>query len=259
MAVKGLGQASCFTGNCILVCRGPALGGYINPTRLSEVNGASWSYTIWFAIHWLAPEAYSSRLFEQDIIKYTATTIIILVSSSQFISLKIVKYIFHLKNNSTIHKMISKHQLYSDINTYFDNPVFTKIKNTDDYSIYMCKLNIQLGNEYRYLVCIVPRDVFFIGVLQPLSSLQWTVFQTRSLVDAYSDIKSKHTYYPKQGGVFNSVITRKTETKQEVVYTSKEIPVEISLLINTKNLYDYPPIGTLNSALETYNTVLILV
>ena len=154
--------------------------------------------------------------------------------------------------------MISVSELYTAFVYYFDNPEFTKIKNLDIYSIYMCKLNVQLANEYRYLVAIVPRDAFFVGTAQELSKLHWSVFQTRSLNETHAIIKKRSSYQPKQDGIFQSVIHRTGISDKETTYKSDLLPIEISLLTNKNNLYDYPTEGLLNSALETYNTIIVL-
>lgn len=154
--------------------------------------------------------------------------------------------------------MISVSELYNHLVYYYNNPVFTKIKNTGDYSIYMCKLNVHLANKYRYLVCMVQRDVFFVGETQPLSDIRWQIFQTRSLTDSHPIIKKRHSYHPKSNDILNSSIHQISKNNQETKYTSANIPVEISLLSDSNNLYEYPSTGTVKAALETYNTVIVI-
>ena len=149
-------------------------------------------------------------------------------------------------------------KVYNIFVQYFDNPTFTKTKNTSDHTIYMCKLNVHLANATRYLVCIVPRDVFFVGDTQPLSNLKWVSFQTRSLSEPFN-VKLKHGYQAKHQAPFNSKIIETSRDQNEVKYRSLELPLEISLLITDKLMYDYPSEGRLNGALETYNTIVIII
>jgi hypothetical protein len=154
--------------------------------------------------------------------------------------------------------MISVPELYNVINKYFDNPLFVKIKDTGIYSLYVCKLNSSLGNINRYLICITDRDVFFPGYTIFLRDIKWKIFQTRGLTETYPTVKNKHSYFPKQGGIYSSVIRKMSSNNHETRYSSVDIPAEISLLTDDRNLYDYPDTGMLNSALETYNLLMFL-
>lgn len=147
--------------------------------------------------------------------------------------------------------------IYDIFINYFDNPLFTKIKDTDDYSIYMCKLNIYLANTHRYLISIVDRDVYFKGNQVRLSKLNWKVFQTRSLVENHNI--EKQTYQPKKIYPFNIEINLSSQDELSCNYECKDIQnLNITLIKNKNNLYDYPQKGTLNSALETYNAIVVI-
>ena len=148
--------------------------------------------------------------------------------------------------------------VYYTIDTYFDSPTFTKTKNTSDYSIWMCKIYTQLSNTNRYLICLVSRDVFFIGDTQPLKNLKWSVFQTRSLSDNHPEILKKHTYRPKQGNIYSSIIELYKSNDSEYEYKSIDLPLTIALLRDDKSPYNYPDKGTLNAALETYNAIIVI-
>lgn len=146
--------------------------------------------------------------------------------------------------------------MYSIFIRYFDNPSFTKIKNQNQYSMYMCRIPVQLANSYRYLVCLVKQDVYLTGTQIPLSELKWDVFQTRSLSSIHQGVKGSHHYQPKHGRDY-AVSIQRTEIKDEETIYECELGLQISLLPKKNNLFDYPARGTLNSALETYNTIVI--
>jgi hypothetical protein len=151
--------------------------------------------------------------------------------------------------------MATTRKLFVD---YFENPIFTKTDNKDGYSIYYCKLNVHLANAYRYLIVLCKEDVFFIGENVSLDRLNWVVFQTRSLPENKS-IKT-HSYSPKHSAPFNSIITMSNgAAEDESVYRCSAYPVEITLLKSKDNYLVYPPTGRINSALETFNTIVELI
>ena len=138
---------------------------------------------------------------------------------------------------------------------YFENPIFTKTDNKDGYSIYYCKINVYLANAYRYLIAVCKEDVFFTGENVPLDRLDWVVFQTRSLPE--NKPMKTHNYSPKHSPPYNTVITRKV-SNAENVYQCSVYPMEITLLTSKDNLV-YPLTGRINSALETFNTIIELI
>jgi hypothetical protein len=155
--------------------------------------------------------------------------------------------------------------IYSHIINYFENPTFIKIKNEPQHSIYVCNTHTLLSNIIRYIVCIVPRDVFFIGDTQKLSELKWIVLQTRTVKRSENEIKElltapKQRYNPKRQAPYNELITRVENTPAADVYVSNGVfaPVRISLLKNDVS-DNYPSSGTVISAIETYNTMMTLI
>jgi hypothetical protein len=150
--------------------------------------------------------------------------------------------------------MATTRKLFVD---YFENPIFTKTANKDGYSIYYCKINIHLANAYRYLIALCKEDVFFNGENVPLDRLNWVVFQTRSLPEN-KPLKT-HNYSPKHSAPFNTIITRTSSADaDENVYRCSAYPIEITLL-KSKDTFIYPPTGRINSALETFNTIIELI
>ena len=143
--------------------------------------------------------------------------------------------------------------IHDVVQRYFENPLFTKTKNVDEYSIYKCPIHLHLTNVYRFLVCIVPRDAFLIGHERALSQLKWTVFQTREL--SKPEQMRKHSYQPKNTGIFKAPIHLKSREDSTIDYLCPQIKnVTISLL--KKQGITYPDNGFLNSAFETYQTIL---
>lgn len=140
---------------------------------------------------------------------------------------------------------------------YYDNMYFYKIKNIDNhYSMYVCKLNVHLANTQRYLIALTPVDLYNVGNAVRLSDLNWQIFQTRSLSENFK--VDKQLYRPKQTSPYNTKIESFENTPEHKSYKIKDCPIVISLLHDDKNLYEYPDIGTLCAALETYKTIITL-
>lgn len=140
--------------------------------------------------------------------------------------------------------------------------MFTKIKNVDSFSMYVCQLNIQLAHQHRYLIALVPKNVHFSGHTLPFLQLNCTVFQTRKLDEVFHGLRP-HTYQPKNVCPYDQEIVEIKRNDTMVSYKTNNSStisstIQIHLLNDSTNQYDYPKLGRLNSALETYNCVIEL-
>ena len=45
-----------------------------------------------------------------------------------------------------------KNSVYNSFSEYFGDPLLTKIKDVEQYSVYMTKIQSMLGTTYRYLI-----------------------------------------------------------------------------------------------------------
>ena len=139
---------------------------------------------------------------------------------------------------------------------YFDNPVMTKIKNTDNQTIYMTKIKTLLLNKQRYLVASVPLNKFNIGDKKNLQNLNWQSFQTRTLDNNY-DIE-KHGYDSNFKQLDHPIIIKNRNEKISEYYC-EQLNIKIYLLHQKKNnLYEYSDKGNLKAAIETYNTIITI-
>jgi hypothetical protein len=163
--------------------------------------------------------------------------------------------------------MMSPLNLRQWIAQYYDHPLLTKVEDQPSqgthvspgqpsYSIYMGQFQTLLMNEYRYLIAIAPRDLNFIGTTQYLEQIPWVSFQTRTLTENHHlPILS---YHPKTTGTFHIVIDRITATDSDSTYSAGPFPATITLLVRPDQMYHYPEQGTLSAALETFETILVL-
>jgi hypothetical protein len=145
--------------------------------------------------------------------------------------------------------------LYDMFTDYFKNPIMTKIKNVEKFSMYISKLYCLLSKECRYLIVFVPLDNNSISYKQKLDKLRWDSLQTRTLTDQY-EIQS-HGYEPIAKGPLTAVIERIKVDKVSSTYSCSKFDIIITLLHTEKNNSDtYQKQGTIIAALETYNTII---
>lgn len=147
-----------------------------------------------------------------------------------------------------------KNEVFEYFVEYFNNPVMIKIKNVNDFSMYCVKIYALLGNAYRYLIALTERDFEEIGFEKHLKEIEWVSLQTRTLQEKHN--VSTHSY-PKNLKQLNDKINVQTRTEDASTYKAEKLPLIITLLNTRKNnTYQYSPIGTIASALETFQTII---
>jgi hypothetical protein len=144
--------------------------------------------------------------------------------------------------------------IYSLIVKYFKNPLMTKIKNQNQFSMYACKKYGLLSKEHRYIIVFTHVNNDPLETTEPLSDIKWINLQTRTL---FENMKcSTHSYIPSNDTPLNVNITRKEITPQTSLYLCKTLPLSIVLLhTDKKDATTYQNEGTIVAALETYETI----
>ena len=143
--------------------------------------------------------------------------------------------------------------IYQLVDSYFNNPVLTKTENTEQYSIYMCKLHSLLSIEKRYIVAVSPIDSHPVGFVEKLIDIKWESFQTRSL---NSNLKlNTHKYNVKRDKQYSIGIKQSGKDDYATYYEMDNYPVVVTLL-HTSKAKKYQPSGNFVNALETFNTVI---
>ena len=140
------------------------------------------------------------------------------------------------------------------IDQYFDHPKLTKVGNNNGNSIYMAKNTSHLVTTHRYIIVMVPTDVVIMGQTIPLSDLHWTSFQTRtfSVKEHNPEI---YSYMPKKTAPFTSLIVQEEDTSKYSSYRSQQFPLKI-YIFKKETSDSFPSRAQLNSALETYSTLI---
>ncbi len=146
-------------------------------------------------------------------------------------------------------------EMYDSFAKFFSNPVMTKIKDVEQYTMYMTKTYCLLSTEYRYIIVLVPQDVNIVGYNQNLQDLRWVSLQTRSLSQNHN--LPQHYYIAKRGSILDSEIYRIKIEDRASTYKCDKFPITITLL-HTKSINDYQDRGIIITALETYQTIIVI-
>lgn len=146
--------------------------------------------------------------------------------------------------------------MYRAFTNYFNNPVLTKIKNVDNFSVYMAKTYCLLNKECRYIVVFVQTDNMSKGARKSLTDMRWISIQTRTLEDKHE--LEPHGYTAKAEGPLMASINRIKNTMEASTYSCEDFPIIVTLL-NSKNVSGaYQDKGTIVAALETWETIITL-
>ena len=151
----------------------------------------------------------------------------------------------------------SKNTVYESFCDYFNNPMLKKIKDVEEFSMYMARIYTMIGNSYRYLILFTQKDTHKIGLSKYMNTIEWISLQTRTLEDVH-DLKP-YKYEPTENSIteLSQKVNIKTRDEKQSVYESEKFNLVITLLHTRKNFtYQYQNTGTITSCLETYQTLI---
>lgn len=146
-------------------------------------------------------------------------------------------------------------EVYNDFIQYFGNPMMTKISTMKNNSIYAVRRSINNDNGNKYILVYSKEDGRPIGSTKPLTEIHWDSFQTRVLKKDYDVLN--HAYETRKFSKFETTIHRVEKKEDSSTYICNGIPVKVILLDSKNQHFNYKAKGTLLSAIETYNTILI--
>jgi hypothetical protein len=144
--------------------------------------------------------------------------------------------------------------IYATVSTYFNNPTMHKIKNIENFSMYISKVKCLLSTFNRYIIVFVNQDDFPPNYKEKLSELKWVNLQTRTLTDNHNI--PEHEYNPTRNTPLYTSIYRTSKDINNSKYACDKLPVEITLLHDKNGANQYQDKGFVVTALETYNTIL---
>lgn len=148
-------------------------------------------------------------------------------------------------------------ELYRCFSDYFDDPIMTKLKDVNGCSMYIVRIYALLGIEYRYVIVFITANDKSIGHQERLSKLKWLSLQTRTMTENY-EVKF-HSYTQKRTTLLEKKISLVKSDEKTYEYNVQDLPLKLILLSTGKSKgAEYNSAGTIISALETYNTVLVL-
>ena len=150
--------------------------------------------------------------------------------------------------------VLKKRTIYSLFSNYFGDPVMTKIKDQNVFSMYAARKNVLLRN-FNYLIVLTRRDFNQSGTKFNLSQLKWKTLQTRTLDNELAC--DTFSYIPNAEPPYNSVLKIIKRNPSMSTYSNTDYNFSVGLLrTNSELQFEYPSHGTLASALETYQTII---
>ena len=147
-----------------------------------------------------------------------------------------------------------RENLYNQFSIYFNNPTMFKIKDVNNYSMYMTKVYCLLTNSFRYIIVFVYKDYHPSMNQEKMSDLKWENIQTRTLQDHHNI--PKHEYQPTRNSELFTPIYRTQKDSDKSTYNCEKFPLQITLLHDKGGANQYQDTGNVVTALETYNTII---
>lgn len=145
--------------------------------------------------------------------------------------------------------------IYNLISDYYENPILYKIKDEENnsVSIYGAQLTSFLLNERYYIICMSgyrPEPEL------KLNEIAWNSFQVRTLEDEKYSQLPKIKYRLKKESKYLTPIEIISRNENLSTYKVHNLPLKISLMHRKGLEYEYSNEGTIQSALETHQTIL---
>ena len=150
-----------------------------------------------------------------------------------------------------------REMLYKNFSDYFNNPLMFKIKDIENFSMYITKVTCLLSNFYRYIYVFTPKDNNINMHQEYLRNLRWYNLQTRTLEDHHNI--PLHYYEPTRNTQLYVPINRKDKNPDNSVYSCDKLPLEVLLLHEKGGANQYQDKGNLVSAIETYKTIINII
>ena len=149
---------------------------------------------------------------------------------------------------------LEQQYFYDILVEYYDNPLLYKIRDDETISVFGAQIPSLLLNEHHYLIATCPRNT---NISLHLRDIPWLSLQTRTSENELYTNLPKIQYKKKKEAKFQLPLQIVSRDKKVSIYkTTKETPLEVSLL-HVKGLeYEYANEGTLQTALETFQTIL---
>lgn len=145
--------------------------------------------------------------------------------------------------------------IYNFFVYYFENPVMKRFQeDTNGFVLFGCKIQSHLSVNSKYIIVSVEASKAPRGAQVTLDQIDWKNLQTRTL-DAKLAVPT-HRYSQKSDELSNAEI--KVVEKSDSIYRyqcKKFSGLDIALLFSKSQTRVYADVGTMKTAIETYNTV----
>lgn len=147
-------------------------------------------------------------------------------------------------------------KVYEAVLSHVGNPPMQKVRQKDQFGIFMVEITSMLLNEKRFMIAMLAHDNRPIGDVDYLSNLKWTSFQMRTLSEPQSLQIAPHNYIVQRGLSSTIGLQCVSRNTQISTYRADGYPIMVSLLHTRNHEYEYPNEGNLASALETFQTII---
>ena len=152
----------------------------------------------------------------------------------------------------------NEQHVYNLVSTYYDNPQMHLIRKDGDKTLYGVQIPSLLMNAKRFLIATVQNSDEMHPARRSLRDLPWTTFQIRTLGhDNPYNFLPIVNYRQKRDPQYSFSLQVSSRNKKVTTYTS---PYDFTVsLLHVKGLeFEYPNEGTFISALETFQTIIML-
>lgn len=143
-------------------------------------------------------------------------------------------------------------------NTIFGELVFTKVKITDGFAMYIAPLQSFVSKGRQTVVLFVPLNKAYLSKAY-IYQLDWSCLQTRIIDDFYniSDQKLDPKHLDTRYDSFKTILYLKQRNTNNTEYTCF-LPIDTMLLHDPKKktIYQHPDEIELRHALKTFNCVI---
>ena len=151
---------------------------------------------------------------------------------------------------------VKTYHLRSLFSSYFNNPLMTKVKDENEYSVYMVEINTNTFRSKRYIICFAEIDHNPVEYKARLDSLQYKILQTRTLTNTYN--LNIHNYRIDKNHMFSKYFIKMVNNKNNTYEYRVENNMGIHIFLLNDNKRSYNHSGTMSSAIETYNTIITM-
>lgn len=151
----------------------------------------------------------------------------------------------------------------SAIAEVYEGFILTKTQNSGVFGIYKAVIQSLTSGDIKYVAAIVFNDTHSpLGTMLPIEECKWISFQTRTTTNprlefAGFPLKEQQYAIKRSNSILWDKIKLATENDNKFIYIPDHLPLTVEVL-KLKESDTFSPEGTVISAMELYQTIIIL-